>query len=110
MNRDGSAQAHDRLFENCRLYVGGEILILRPDIIVTQGDYAKLAIESSFPFSVTGDMKRCGHAVLDVQERKVLWFHTYHPRAFGGFNRQRRECFREWADLVLRFVRAAEHS
>jgi hypothetical protein len=111
MNRSGNAKAPSRLFKNCRRYVRGEIILLEPDIIVTQGNDARIAIESSFPpspSSVIGDMKQCSHAVLDVagrdgRVRKVLWFHTYHPRN-GRFYRQRRECFRDWADLVLRFV------
>ena len=105
MNKRGNSAADLHMFENCREYIPGELIALQPDILVTQGDMAKNAVESS-PFSSTvdGNMKGCGHAVLDLGSGKVLWIHTYHPRYFGGFNRQRRECWRKWADVVSGFV------
>jgi uracil-DNA glycosylase len=103
MNNPGNSSAAPHMFENCREYIPGELIALRPDILVTQGDPAKDAVESSFSSSVSGDLKGCGHAILDLNGRKVLWIHTYHPRNFGRFNRQRRECYRGWADDARRF-------
>ena len=40
-----SSQSAARFFENCRGYIPGEIQILDPDILITQGDFAKWAIE-----------------------------------------------------------------
>ncbi len=100
MNKDRRAMADWRMFVNCRSHVGGELMALQPDVIVTQGDAAKLAVETHYRAEVTGDMRRCGYATLQMGARDVLWLHTYHPRYFGGFYRQRRNCYSTWAALV----------
>ena len=71
---------------------------------MTQGNMAKYAIESSFSSTIEGDLKHCGYASLNLNDRKTLWIHTYHPSYYGGFNRQRRECYHLWADVVRRWV------
>jgi uracil-DNA glycosylase len=94
------------LFKNCQKYIGGEISILKPDILVTQGQMAREAIEESF--NTTGPSKdndACSHAWPVIGGKKALWFHTYHPRNFGKFNRQRRDCFDDWAGLVYETFR-----
>ncbi len=103
MNKEGRQMADFQMFKNCREYIAGELSCLKPDIIVTQGDLAKEAIEASFQFTVEGDQKHCGYAVAMINGRKVFWIHTYHPRYFGGFNRQRRECYDVWSRLVFEY-------
>jgi hypothetical protein len=89
------------LFRNCQKYIGGEIAILEPAILVTQGKKAKEAIQQSFKISESlEDQRICSHACIFVEGKKVLWFHTYHPRHFGKFNQQRRECFENWAEII----------
>ena len=89
------------LFRNCKEYIGGEIAILEPDILVTQGKKAREAIQQSFKISESlEDKPICSHAWIFMEGKKVLWFHTYHPRNFGKFNQQRRECFENWAEIV----------
>jgi hypothetical protein len=46
-NKDGHQQASPQLFKNCRKYLGREIRILDPDIIVTQGKPARMAVEAA---------------------------------------------------------------
>ena len=70
----------------------GELEILNPDILVTQGAWAKTAIEQLFDVrqvSAAGEPDyRC--AVVDIRQRSPsLWIHTHHPTAFGLFNNQR---------------------
>lgn len=100
MNEDHKS-APRTLFDNCRKYVSGEIVILRPDILVTQGKWAKVAIEQSFDVPQSPKNKRlCSHVQFPLDNRKVLWFHTYHPSNYGKFNQQRRGCFEKWAKII----------
>ena len=104
MNKEGRKMADWQMFKNCQQYIAGELCCLEPDIIVTQGDKAKEAIEASFQSEVKGNQKHCGYAITTINNKKVFWIHTYHPRYFGGFNCQRRECYELWADLVGKFI------
>jgi len=89
------------LFRNCQKYIGGEIAILKPAILVTQGEKAREAIQQSFKISESLEDKYiCSHVWIFIEGKKVLWFHTYHPRNFGKFNQQRRECFENWAEII----------
>src|SRR4030067_1102162 len=40
------------------------------------------------------------HMQFLMKNRKVLWFHTYHPSNYGKFNQQRNECFEKWAEII----------
>jgi uracil-DNA glycosylase len=105
MNNPKSAMASKVLFDNCRGYIRGELIALQPDVVVTQGDFAKVAVEvSSSSIEIRGAMKACGHAVMHLNGRTILWIHTYHPRAFGYFNRQRRHCYSAWAEVIKTFI------
>jgi hypothetical protein len=110
LNKPGRSQADYCLFYNCREYIPGELVTLQPDIIVSQGDMAKAAIQAGIPpFRLVTEEggHPCGHKILEINGQRVLWLHTYHPRFFGGFNLQRRECFERWADLAYQFARGA---
>ena len=86
MNKPGRKQADKALFRNCQKYLEGELEILCPDIIVTQGAEAKKAIESFYE-----PLKRIDKyaSIIHINSRKVFWLHTYHPGNWGAFNRQR---------------------
>jgi hypothetical protein len=89
------------LFRNCQKYIGGEIAILEPDILVTQGKKAREAIQQSFEISESLEDKHiCSYAWVSIEGKNVLWLDTYHPRNFGKFNQQRRECFENWAEII----------
>ena len=101
MNNKDHKQASPKLFKNCREYIGGELAILNPDILVTQGNEAKNAIEQTFEVFhlVEGDIySKC----IRINGKRTLWFHTYHPSNYGSFNKQRRECFKKWAKYVYK--------
>lgn len=104
MNKDQRAMADWRMFKNCRSHVGGELAFLRPDVLVTQGDHAKRAVEGSYQADVRGNMKGSGYATIRVGSQLVLWLHTYHPRYYGGFNRQRRDSYPIWTAVVRDFM------
>lgn len=86
MNKSGRKQADRVLFRNCRKYLPGELEILRPDIIVTQGSEAKKAVASFYePLKCIDEYA----SIIGMNSRKVFWLHTYHPGNWGAFNRQR---------------------
>lgn len=88
MNKPGRKQADRILFRNCREYLEGELEILRPDVIVTQGAEAKRAVQSfcESPERINDDEYA---STILMNSRRVFWLHTHHPSGWGAFNRQR---------------------
>lgn len=106
LNKKGRSQADRRLFQNCRPYIPSELRILAPDILVTQGRWAKVAVSKGFP----GALKPLARArevaadagnyrTISLPDREIIWFHTYHPR-FGGYWRQKDRDWGPWAEVV----------
>lgn len=103
MNNPNKKMADWQMFENCREYIPGEIEVLRPDILVTQGDWAIEAINRNFSATIKGEQKRCGYADLKLGDHNLLWFHSYHPTNFGRFHQQRKSCWSQWEMIVGKF-------
>ena len=102
-NKPGGSQADRRLFMNCRGYLAGELRILRPDILVTQGDWAKSGMISIVEIQEQIDKFAC---IVRFDGRAVFWLHTYHPRRFGDFYAQRRggEGWEKYSRQIKDFV------
>jgi len=93
-NKERQRQADKRLFDNCRPYLSCELAVLRPDVIVTQGGWARVAVSA-----VVGDWIAKDSVVADrvqLHGREVFWLNTHHPARFGAFNGQRRQ----WGDFA----------
>lgn len=88
-NKPGRSQADPRLFKNCRRYLAGELRVLRPDIVVSQGDWAKFGMNSIVEIERRIDEFA---RIARFDGRAVFWLHTYHPSRFGDFYRQRDNC------------------
>ena len=116
-NKPGSANTDPKLFENCRRFIPGELRVLSPEIIVTQGNWAKTAILGSLEVRehVVQSLDAPGYkhdAHYETARVKVqpgtdscLWLHTYHPREFGRFNPQCKHIWPRYAKEVGRFWR-----
>ena len=107
MNNPGRRQAADVLFKNCRGYLPGELQILQPDIVVSQGSPAKRAMEQFDvlePQVRTADGLRCEGNVIRIGSRKALWLPTHHPSAYGVFWPQKKKCWRLYVDAVATFM------
>ena len=114
-NKSGKKQADKALFENCRRFIPGELRLLSPDIVVTQGRLAKVAIQESFDVLQhdertlpASDYKNDAHyetglIELEPGAETVLWLHSYHPGNYGHFNPQRKHCWPLYAEAVGRF-------
>ncbi len=101
-------QSAARLFENCRGYIPGEIQILDPDIMITQGAYAKWAIEYGFsqsttPIEIDPACDHCNYHLIQMNGKEVLWFAPYHPNQQSGlYNSRSVPCFDTWAEEAYR--------
>ena len=123
LNKPGRKQADSILFENCRRFIPGELRILKPDVVVTQGGRAKDAILRSFAvqrhvvrtiesaprFRLKAHYET-GLIELEPDMKKSLWLQTYHPSNFGHFNPQRAHCWPLYAEEVGRFWRSRRGS
>jgi hypothetical protein len=87
MNKEQRKKANAELFKNCKRYLRGELQILSPQIIITQGNEAKEAI-SSLRDKIINRIDDYA-SIIELNNRLVFWLHTYHPNNWGAFNRQR---------------------
>lgn len=108
-----NAQAPTKMYRNCRGYLRNEIPLLKPDIIVTQGNEAadslKLYVTELGNFS--GGTDRCKRVFLCDHE--VLWIRTYHPRYGRFWTEGKREggvCWEVYADNARKFMAEKRHA
>jgi uracil-DNA glycosylase len=91
-NLPSKKQAPAHMFRNCRPYLEGELAILAPHVIITQGRRAAKPLEA---------WKRDGRSnVIEVGGRPAYWLELVHPTAWGGVYLQERK---KWPQ---RFARA----
>ncbi|HEY9076214.1 MAG TPA: uracil-DNA glycosylase family protein [Anaerolineaceae bacterium] len=110
MNNPQRAKAKSILFRNCRGYIPGEVSLLEPDIIITQGDEAQQSISGIFPeftaIHLTYNQIELPEVrVISIHNQPVIWIHTFHPRNFGPFNEQRRDKFGVYSRLCYEFIK-----
>ena len=105
MNK-GTHQGSARLFKNCKEYICNEVEILRPDIIVTQGDRAKESIINCFnPHTEKYKDGAVRYDALDIRGKKVLKFTTIHPcEQSGRFYIQKDEVFPSYYKIANDFI------
>jgi len=106
MNNPQRAQANQILFDNCREFTPGELEILDPDIIITQGKWARLAVKGTFmeldksdiiPDSIP-EMK-----IIQINNHPVIWIETFHPR-HTSFHTVNRAHYSIYVDVIKRFI------
>ena len=93
-NAGGGGQEHSKVYANCGVYLGEELRILEPDVIVTQGDFAHREAEKhvfenakkTLADDVAGIVKVEGskHDIarkvkLKKNNRNVYWLRTFFP-------------------------------
>lgn len=104
MNYDGRAQADDRLFDNCRGYLAGELKVLAPQLLVTQGAKADDAVDPLIKDRKTVEENCAYHGIL--HGNPIFWLSTYHPSYYSGFHAQRKggEGWEFYAEQMHRFI------
>ena len=105
----GNSKSPPILFKNCQEYLVGEIDVLKPDIIVTQGNEARDVIkryleDNNFKDPPGENIANAGKGndftVLKTQEGKVLiCVHHYHPGCRGRFKKNRNS-YAEYAKRI----------
>lgn len=110
LNNPGHAVASETLFRNCRQFIADEIRILCPAILVTQGDYARDAVTGAFEvedqFGESAGSPLCKATILRLLPTlRTIWFHTYHPSAYGLYWRQKNSDWSFFATTARDFVR-----
>lgn len=112
-NKPHQLKADSKVFANCREHLGREVEILKPDIVVSQGDEAYDSIKNNFTRLKTGDWisthkwkpsKYWEIAIISVDNRPVLWIHTFHPRCWGSFNNITRKRFGDYQEIAIEFI------
>ena len=109
MNRMNNSMAREVLYFNCRWYLPEEFRILDPDIIISQGKMAKNSLYGAFSIieGSTSLEYDCPYAVIEINNRPVLWLPTYHPNVKSNLYHQQWEaCAKEnkWSDIVRGFM------
>ncbi len=106
MNNPQRAQANPVLFNNCREFIPGEIQVLDPDIIITQGQWAKQAIAGAFPLlekpNFIPDFLPEVKVVL-INEHPVLVIETFHPRN-ASFHLVNRSRYPQYVEIAEKFM------
>ena len=114
-NKCNRRQADSILFENCRGFIPGELKVLSPDIIVTQGTQAMNAIIENFcpyehkvywkevsPYKTKARYER-GFIELEPNGKKCLWLQTDHPNCYGRFYPQKAYSWPLYAEKIAQF-------
>ena len=107
MNNPGRAQASSVLFNNCRRFIPGEIGILDPDVLITQGAYAFDAINLAFKhlnrIAIIGQQTKIPEEVslIEVNGKPIIWIHTYHPRNPGS--KKNRDNYHIYERIITEF-------
>ena len=76
VNKRDKGEAPQRLFTKCRGYLRGEIDVLCPDVIITQGSRAKKGVESAF--HISSEWGVCQTINLG-KGKQALWLPIHHP-------------------------------
>ena len=85
-NADGESEEPPEVYANCGGYLGEELSILEPDVIITQGNNAH-EMAQKYAFNVVKKIKGLGlkypiaHIVnLKEDNQSVYWLRSYFPR------------------------------
>lgn len=110
-NASNGREGPAKLFRNCQEYLPGEIKALKPQIIITQGKMAGMALQAlGAEGPARGRRKQkasglsSGFRTIKVGGSKILWIHSSHPRNYGPFNQERRDRWSRWALAAYRFA------
>ena len=110
MNKEKKGKADKRLFRNCQEFIPGEVKILLPEIIVTQGAEAQASITGKFPEFTLSDylpieINLQEIRIINIANKPTIWIHTYHPNNWGKFNKQRHEKFGIYSNIIFKFIK-----
>ena len=105
LNRPGRGQASQRLFDNCRAYIPGELEILAPAILVTQGRWAHVAVALGFEGKITEERRAPSgagsHRLVTLSgPNSTIWFKSYHPHSIRAYWKQKPRDWPVWSEVI----------
>jgi hypothetical protein len=95
-NNVGRSQASVELFKNCREHLAGELKILDPEIIVTQGLNAKISLQAISTKKVKMSEEV---SLITIEDKPVIHLALAHPAAYGKYSKQRKSFKRILAEI-----------
>ncbi len=103
-HKKGKAIADSRLFTNCRPYLRGELEIIRPHIIVTQGGDAANALKKT----VTSVLREFDDSCfeIDLCGTPTFWLRTHHPGAWHGVYQEQKKRWPGFVDAAADWFRS----
>jgi uracil-DNA glycosylase len=112
-NFKGNSSAPNRLFKNCRSFILGEIEVLKPDVIVSQGNPpimtieryikdGKIKVKQSENISSAGSYD--DFHLLDLNGQGAIWITNYHPNCYGRFKKNR-DAYDDYFDRISKFLK-----
>jgi hypothetical protein len=109
VNNPHRREAPARLPAHCRAYLKGELPLLMPDILITQGAKARDAVRDQF--RVTHMQERriekatVGWGIIHgLTEHGTLWLATLHPSAYRWFWTEQKEYWPTYRQKVGEFI------
>ena len=91
----GGGQEHSKVYTNCGVYLGEELRILEPDVIVTQGGFAhREAVKHVFDEIKIEEVEGIDHSIAHIvnlkhdSDWKVYWLRTCFPTERFGVMRR----------------------
>lgn len=109
-NNEGKSKASGVLFRNCREFIPGELQILQPDSVVTQGAEARDVIVKACGTVKEHERREINGAAFEtgvlslVPGKPTLWLQTYHPNNYGKFWPQKKQCWLLYVTKVGEFM------
>ncbi|MDP3297849.1 MAG: uracil-DNA glycosylase family protein [Thermodesulfovibrionia bacterium] len=86
-NKPNNKEADNTLFINCRKYLLQELRIVAPQILITQGNQARNAVNEIFKSTDA----LYPNVYLITSPIKFLWVRTYHPSSRGYYHTQKKD-------------------
>jgi hypothetical protein len=118
VNNSKRSQAKDRLFTNCFRFLRGEIQILEPDILISQGDKAKQSVATLFEVIPFPENSYFQEVVIPDEVKliraganKILWIQMYHPNQRQSFYQKKNlPKFTQYQSLIQKFTFQKSHA
>lgn len=103
----GAKKGHPELFAHCRTFIPGEIAILRPDVLVAQGNEAIVAIQGALsnPKRVPHPgLPHYEHQITTIAGKRVFVLLLKHPSARWRFSKELKDAYPWYFEMAKSFL------
>ena len=101
----GNLVTEPRLFRNCAPYLRGELTVLRPEILVTQGRAAAISVEEI----MNSRIRRFDEAasIIDLSGRATFWLRMRQPNLADARYLEQKDDWGAYAEVACDWFRGA---